>query len=270
MNTKLSTPLSAPHTKKLLEVLAESETYLSVQHLSLSIQEKQILRDISFTMPTTGITTLIGPSGAGKSSLLRCMNLLNSDWSGSIEIHGQNIKRWASGEDHLRRFMGFIAQKPGIFPTSIFKNVIFGLNKSEHKHDLLDWVQQCLQQAALWDEVKDRLHQPALTLSIGQQQRLCLARALALKPSVLLLDEPTASLDPRSKQLIESSLLALAKEMPVLCVTHDLEQAKRLNGQVVFMCVGKVIEIGDCASILNSPQKLETREFLRWDVCDCD
>ncbi|MDX8381233.1 MAG: ATP-binding cassette domain-containing protein [Ghiorsea sp.] len=270
MNTKLSTPLSAPHTKKMHEALPESESYLSVHHVSLSIQDKHILRDISFTMPKTGITTLIGPSGAGKSSLLRCMNLLNSDWSGSIEVHGQSVKSWSNGEDHLRKFIGFIAQKPGIFPTSIFKNVAFGLNKTEHKHDLHDWVQLCLQQAALWDEVKDRVHQSALTLSIGQQQRLCLARALALKPSVLLLDEPTASLDPRSKQLIESSLSALAKQMPVLCVTHDLEQAKRLNGQVVFMCVGKIIEIGDCVSILNSPQKIETREFLRWDVCDCD
>jgi len=280
MNTKASTPSIAPsntpciqtahHIKESAKPLSKSDTSISIRNVSLTIQDKVILRDISFKMPKTGITTLIGPSGAGKSSLLRCMNLLNSDWSGSIDVLSQSVKTWVNGEDNLRKFMGFIAQKPGIFPTSIFKNVIFGFDKAEHKHDLHDWVQQCLQQAALWDEVKDRLHQSATHLSIGQQQRLCLARALALQPSVLLLDEPTASLDPRSKQLIESSLLELAKHMPVLCVTHDLEQAKRLNGQVVFMCVGKVIESGDCVSILNSPQKLETREFLRWDVCDCD
>jgi phosphate transport system ATP-binding protein len=114
------------------------------------------------------------------------------------------------------------------------------------------------------------LNQPAISLSIGQQQRLCLARALALQPSILLLDEPTASLDPRSKQLIEISLRTLAKSMPILCVTHDLEQAKRLQGQLIFMCDGKVIETGDSQALLQNPQKLETREFLRWEVCDCD
>jgi phosphate transport system ATP-binding protein len=248
----------------------EKKASISIEHLCLNLQGKAILRDLNFTMPTTGMTTLIGPSGAGKSSLLRCMNLLQSDWTGEIKVLGQSVKQWSAGEDDLRKFMGFIAQKPAVFPTSIFKNVTFALDKSTHQTVLNDWVQQCLQQAALWDEVKDRLHQSALTLSIGQQQRLCLARALALQPSVLLLDEPTASLDPRSKQLIESSLLELAKTMPVLCVTHDLEQASRLGGELIFMCDGKVIEQGKTEAMLNKPNKIETREFLRWSVCDCD
>jgi len=261
---------TAQPTTPTHEQSIENKACISIEHLYLNLQGKAILKDLNFTMPSTGMTTLIGPSGAGKSSLLRCMNLLQSDWTGEIKVLGQSVKQWSTGEDDLRKFMGFIAQKPAVFPTSIFKNVTFALDKSTHQADLKDWVQQCLQQAALWDEVKDRLHQSALTLSIGQQQRLCLARALALQPSVLLLDEPTASLDPRSKQLIESSLLELSKTMPVLCVTHDLEQAKRIQGQVIFMCVGKIIEIGECDTVFNTPQKLETREFLRWDVCDCD
>ncbi|MCF6208135.1 MAG: ATP-binding cassette domain-containing protein, partial [Ghiorsea sp.] len=173
-------------------------------------------------------------------------------------------------EDNLRKFMGLIAQKPAVFPVSIAENVTFGLSRKQRKQDTSVRIHDCLTQAALWDEVKDRLHQPAVTLSIGQQQRLCLARALALQPSVLLSDEPTASLDPRSKQLIEISLRTLAKNMPVLCVTHDLEQAKRLQGQLIFMCDGKIIETGDSQALLQNPQKLETREFLRWEVCDCD
>jgi len=126
-----------------------------------------------------------------------------------------------------------------------------------------------LRQAALWDEVKNRLHDGALTLSVGQQQRLCIARALALAPKMLLLDEPTASLDPRSKQFIEISLLKLAQEMPLLCVTHDIEQAKRLGGQIIFLCDGRLIESGNSEDFFARPKRLESREFLRWSVCDC-
>lgn len=243
---------------------------LMIETLSLKLGGKQILKDISFSLSNTGVTTLIGPSGAGKSSLLRCMNMLYTDWSGTIHVNKKNIKQWHGGEDSLRTFIGLIAQKPAIFPASIGDNVTFALSRRQHKQNTSALIQSCLEQAVLWDEVKDRLHQPATNLSIGQQQRLCLARALALKPSILLLDEPTASLDPRSKQLIELSLHKLAKTIPVLCVTHDLEQAKRLQGQLVFMCNGKVIETGSTLSVLEKPSKLETREFLRWEVCDCD
>jgi len=246
------------------------EHLLIVEQLCLQLEQKTILKNISFSLPTTGITTLIGPSGAGKSSLLRCLNMLYPAWEGEICIDKTSIKQWQGGEDSLRKFIGLIAQKPAIFPASIAENVTFGLSRKQRKQDTSSLIHHCLSQAALWDEVKDRLNQPAITLSIGQQQRLCLARALALQPSILLLDEPTASLDPRSKQLIEMSLRRLAKNMPILCVTHDLEQAKRLQGQLIFMCDGKVIETGDSQALLQNPQKLETREFLRWEVCDCD
>ena len=246
------------------------EGFLVVEQLCLQLENKHIPQNISFSLPTTGITTLIGPSGAGKSSLLRCLNMLYSTWDGEISIDKTSIKQWQGGEDNLRKFIGLIAQKPAIFPASIAENVTFGLTRKQRKQDTTTLIHDCLTQAALWNEVKDRLNQSATTLSIGQQQRLCLARALALQPSILLLDEPTASLDPRSKQLIEISLRTLAKNMPILCVTHDLEQAKRLQGQLIFMCDGKVIETGDSQELLQNPQKLETREFLRWEVCDCD
>jgi len=243
---------------------------LSIGRLNLELAGKQILRDVSFDLADRGMTMLIGPSGAGKSSLLRCLNRLYRSWRGEIRLRGLAIQEWPGGEDALRGEMGLIAQKPAVFPCSIRENVLFGLSARKRRRAKAGQVEACLRQAALWDEVKHRLHDRADTLSIGQQQRLCLARALILSPSILLLDEPTASLDPRSKQMIESSLRALAREMPVLCVTHDIEQARRLAGQVVFMCEGRIIETAGSDKFFSGPERLESREFLRWTVCDCD
>ena len=264
--------MSAP-MKKEYEHLADTalqQGYVNLAHVSLQLSGKSILQDVSFTLPNTGISSLIGPSGAGKSSLLRCLTLLYDNWQGAISVADTSIHAWHGGDDDLRRHVGLIAQKPSLFPTSIYQNVIFGLSRKERKQDQSAWVEKCLKKAVLWDEVKERLYTPANTLSAGQQQRLCLARALALEPKVLLLDEPTASLDPRSKQLIEASLHDLAKDMPVLCVTHDLEQAQRLQGQVIFMCDGKIIEIAAAKDFFEHPERIETCEFLRWSVCDCD
>lgn len=244
--------------------------YVELTHLSLTLSRERILKGVSFAMPNRGITTLIGPSGAGKSSLLRCLTLLCDDWKGDISMHGASIREWPGGGDSLRRHIGLIAQKPSVFPTSIYENVIFGLSRKERKQDQSICIEEYLRQAALWDEVKDRLYAPATTLSLGQQQRLCLARALALKPKVLLLDEPTASLDTHSKQLIEASLHHLATTMLLVCVTHDLEQAQRLQGQIIFMCDGKIIEMDTAKNFFQHPTRLESREFLRWSVCDCD
>jgi len=254
---------------RLFDVALQT-AYICLESVSLDLSEKNILKDVSFTLPSTGINSLIGPSGAGKSSLLRCLTMLYDNWQGTISVAGTNTQCWLGGEDDLRRHIGLIAQKPAVFPVSIYENVLFGLSRKERKQNQSKRVEQCLKQAALWDEVKERLHNPAHALSIGQQQRLCLARALALEPKVLLLDEPTASLDPRSKQLIEASLHDLAQDIPVLCVTHDLEQAQRLQGQIIFMCDGKIIEVANAKDFFERPKRLETREFLRWSVCDCD
>ncbi|HFE38301.1 MAG TPA: ATP-binding cassette domain-containing protein [Gammaproteobacteria bacterium] len=247
----------------------EPATALRIQQLHLNLDGNTILQQVNLNLPRQGMTSVIGPSGAGKSSLLRCINGLHQDWRGQIDLNSQNIRHWKGGWEQLRKQIGLIPQKPCVFPQSIRSNITFGLSRKQSRNSA-PLEEQTLRQAALWDEVKDRLDSPAEQLSLGQQQRLSIARALAIKPQVLLLDEPTASLDPRSKQLIEQSILQLAETMPVLCVTHDLAQAQRFGGQVIFMCDGKVIEQGACQTFFKQPQKLESKEFLRWSVCDCD
>lgn len=249
--------------------IAPQPIALAIENLSLTLSGNAILREVNIDLPQRGITSLIGPSGAGKSSLLRCINGLHQGWRGQITLAGQELRGWPGGWDRLRRHVGLVAQKPAVFPVSIRENVIFGLTRQQRRRaDAV--VKKSLQQAALWDEVKERLDAPAATLSLGQQQRLCIARALAIAPQLLLLDEPTASLDPRSKQLIEESIITLSQQLPILSVTHDLEQSQRLGGQVIFMCDGRVIERGECQSFFCRPQRLESREFLRWHVCECE
>ena len=243
---------------------------LEIDSVSLRLGNTNILQDVTFALQEKGITTLIGPSGAGKSSLLHCVNGLQTQWQGEIRRQGKSIRHWPGGWDKLRRHIGLIGQKPCVFPRSIRANVVFGLSGWRQRRKAKALLETTLIQAALWDEVKDRLDAPAESLSLGQQQRLCIARALAVQPGLLLLDEPTASLDPRSKQLIEQSLKQLAETMPVLCVTHDLDQAKRLGGEVVFMCEGRVVEQGESDVFFARPQRLESREFLRWSVCECE
>lgn len=243
---------------------------IEIDGLSLRLSGTEILQDVSLRLSEAGVTAVIGPSGAGKSSLLRCLNGLYQQWRGEVRLQDTDIRRWPGGWDQLRRHVGLIAQRPCVFPTSVRANVVFGVQGRRRRKRADEIVEIALKQAALWDEVKQRLHAPAESLSLGQQQRLCIARALAIQPRLLLLDEPTASLDPRSKQLIEDSITALAATIPVLCVTHDLDQARRLGGTVVFMCDGRVIEQAACERFFAQPQRLESREFLRWSVCDCD
>jgi len=271
MNTqKKITAMPVAMTPKPVADNESNACSLQASGLSLTLGDKVILRDISFRLPAQGVTILIGPSGAGKSTLLRCLNLLHQTWQGELQLMGQDVRAWPDGEDAVRRTVGLIAQKPSLFPCSITQNVVFGLDRKARKQVLAERIEQVLQQAALWDEVKDRLNDDASILSVGQQQRLCIARALALSPKMLLLDEPTSSLDPRSKQCIEASLLKLAQHMPVLCVTHDIEQAKRMGGQIIFMCDGRLIESSDSESFFARPERIESREFLRWSVCDCN
>ena len=242
---------------------------VEVNNLNLKRGGRLILNKLNLTLADNGITSIIGPSGAGKSSLLRCINGLDKDWKGKISVDGIASKHWPKGEDALRQHIGLIGQKPTVFPCSITDNVVFGLRGKKRKQASSGLIEYCLKQAALWDEVCDRLAHNAQTLSLGQQQRLCIARALAVKPAVLLLDEPTASLDPRSKNKIEASLHGLGENMPVVVVTHDLEQVRRLGGNALLMCDGMLIEQAESTTLLDTPQRLETREFFQWSTCDC-
>ena len=241
-----------------------------VRGLDLRLQGQRILQGLDFDIPVRGITALIGPSGAGKSSLLRCLNGLYSQWTGTVWLAGCDVRRWPGGGEALRRRLGLIAQQPCVFPRSIRANVVFGLRGFNRRRRSAAVLEASLRKAALWKEVKDRLAAPAEQLSIGQRQRLCVARALAVQPGLLLLDEPTASLDARSRQLLEQSLVQLSATIPMLWVTHDLEQAARLAARVIFICDGRIIEQGGGAAFFANPQQLESREFLRWSVCDCD
>ncbi len=263
VTTIASVEKTAPQANRL------KQTRVVISGLSLKRGGRTILNKLNFSLADQSITTIIGPSGAGKSSLLRCINGLAKDWQGKIIIDGVCNKHWPEGDHALRQHIGLIGQKPAVFPCSIADNVLFGIRGKQRRQDNSHLIQSCLQQAALWDEVCDRLNHDAQTLSIGQQQRLCIARALAVKPAVILLDEPTASLDPRSKNKIEASLCGLAKNMPVVVVTHDLDQVRRLGGYALFMCDGKLIEQADSTTLLDTPQRIETREFFQWSVCDC-
>jgi len=258
--------MAAPFKQQAQAAPSERTQWLQIKGLNLALDGSEVLHDISLALPI-GITMLIGPSGAGKSSLLRCINRLHDHWQGEIAIGGCPVRQWDQGADGLRRRVGLIGQQPAVFPCSIRDNVLFGLSRKARKQVACDWVEQCLRQSALWQEVAHRLDEPAAALSVGQQQRLCLARALALAPQALLLDEPTSALDPRSTERIEQALAALASSMPLLWVSHNTEQARRLADFVVFICNGRVIEQGE--ELLDAPQRLETREFLRWSVCDC-
>ncbi len=261
VNRRTETPVST-------EAQAVSQqNSLNIQHLSLQLEGRDILSDITVDLPSSGITCLIGPSGAGKSTLLRCINRLHEQWWGEIALSGQSIRN--ADADQLRRKIGLIGQKPALFPCSIRDNVAFGLSRSQRKHIDTATIRAALIQAALWSEVEHRLDEPAEHLSVGQQQRLCLARALILSPAMLLLDEPTSALDPRARDNIEQTMLGIAPHMPLLWVTHDLDQARRIARHIIFMCDGKLIEQADADSFFDQPKRIESREFLRWSVCDC-
>lgn len=253
-----------------LPLPAQPDPALSVTNLDLRIHDRQILRQMSFCLPHRGITCLIGPSGAGKSSLLRCLNLLQESWKGEVSFQGRSIRSWPGGTSALRRQIGLIGQKPVVFPGTIQANLIFGLPRRERRRMGARQIKDTLHQVGLWQEVGDRLASPAAHLSQGQQQRLCIARALILEPAILLLDEPTASLDRISRQIIEDSIATLAQSLPVLWVTHDLQQCRRVASHVIFLCDGRLIEAGASQALFDQPQKLETREFIHWQVCECD
>jgi phosphate transport system ATP-binding protein len=230
---------------------------------------KQALYDISLVIPSRSITALIGPSGCGKSTFLRSINRLNeiipgTRCSGRLALDGEDIYSDRIDASALRQRVGMVFQRWNPFPKSIYENVAYGprINGTRSRSDLDEIVESSLRRAALWDEVRDRLRQSALGLSGGQQQRLCIARALANDPEVLLLDEPASALDPIATQHIEELLYELKRELTVVIVTHNLQQAARVSDYTAFFFLGKLVEVDATARIFTSPREQRTDAYI--------
>lgn len=242
---------------------------IDIRNFSLWYGTKQALFDINMKIERGLVTALIGPSGCGKSTLLRSLNRMNDlishlEVSGEIHLDGNDI--YQSGVDviGLRKRVGMVFQKPNPFPKTIFENVAYGLRvNGTHNNALVsDRVTWSLRHAALWDEVKDRLRESALGMSGGQQQRLCIARALSVEPEVLLMDEPCSALDPLATAKIEDLIGQLRGRFTIVIVTHRMQQAARVSDNTAFMYLGKVIEYGDTATIFTRPRLEKTSAYL--------
>jgi len=248
---------------------------LAMHSLSVRVRStgRPLLREVSFEIPRRMITGIIGPSGAGKSTLLKTLNRL-VDLSGTLEVSGQvlfdgeDTRASHIDPDELRRRVGIVFQQPVIFPGSIRDNVLFAVKRfgGVKRSDRADLLERSLVSAGLWKEVDDRLDHSASTLSVGQQQRLAIARTLAGDPDVILMDEPTSALDPKSTAAIEETILSLKKDKTIVLVTHQLEQARRLCDWVACLCqkegAGELTEVDRCDVIFDAPSCRETREYV--------
>ncbi len=246
-----------------------NETCIKVENLNLFYGDKQALYGINMEMPKKKVTAYIGPSGCGKSTLLRCINRMNdlvdsARIDGKILLDGENIYDKAVNVAALRRRVGMVFQKPNPFPKSIFENVAYGLRIQgvNDKRILEDTVENALRGAALWDEMKDRLNDNALGISGGQQQRLVIARAIAIEPEVLLLDEPASALDPISTLKIEELINELKEKFTIVIVTHNMQQAARVSDYTAFMYMGELIEIGATSQLFTNPVKKQTEDYI--------
>lgn len=246
-----------------------SRSDIKVENLNVSIQGNPILKNVSADIPDRKITCIIGPSGCGKSTLLKSLNRLleqneGVEVTGKVLVDGEDL--YAPGVEitHIRRKIGLLSQRPCPLPMSIYDNIAYGCRihglRNRKKLNLV--VRHYLQAVGLWEEVKERLHTPAGRMSIGQQQRLCLARGLAVEPQFILADEATSALDPISSKTIEDLFLKLKEEYAIVLVTHTLRQALRIADYVIFMYMGEIIEAGPAEQIFKHPQKELTQKYL--------
>lgn len=246
---------------------------IQIRDLNVAYGDHRVVRDVSADIPARQITAIIGPSGCGKTTLLRSISRLVElsegvrVW-GHVLFEGQDIYAPQTDVTEVRKRIGLLAQRPFPLPMSIYDNVAYGPRLyGTRKRAMLDAiVERQLRAAGLWDEVKDRLHAPASALSIGQQQRLCLARGLAVEPEVLLCDEVTSALDPVSAQRIEARLLELKAGYTIVLVTHVLRQARRLADYVLFMYMGELVEHGPAAQVFQNPQQKRTQAYLKGEI----
>lgn len=250
----------------------DSTKLLEVEGLNVYCGSQPIVKDVSFHLDHNEIVTIVGPSGSGKTTILRALNRL-ADQEGGLKVEGNVLFR---GEDifqccsinRLRQHIGLVFQKPCVFPGSIGRNVLFGVrhHKRMRKPEADMLVEAVLKKAHLWDEVKDRLNQPASQLSLGQKQRLVFARTLAVDPQILLLDEPTSSLDPHSTLEIEKALIEMKANKSILLVTHLLEQGRRISDRIIFLSArqgyGRIVEEGTTQKLFGSPEFEETKRYF--------
>lgn len=249
--------------------MSEENICLNVNKLNVHYGDKQALSNVNLEIPKQRVTAFIGPSGCGKSTLLRCFNRMNDlvdgcKIQGSMSLEGQDIYERSIDVAELRRRIGMVFQKPNPFPKSIYENVAYGLRiQGIRKKRILDEVvEKSLRSAALWDEVKDRLHESALGMSGGQQQRLVIARTIAVEPEVLLLDEPASALDPISTLKIEELIYELKSKYTIIIVTHNMQQAARVSDYTAFMYMGELIEFSDTNTIFTNPSKQKTEDYI--------
>jgi len=243
---------------------------ITIKDLNLFFGKQHILKDINAEIPENKITVIMGPSGCGKTTLMKSMNRLtdlnpDAKLTGSILIDGKDILHTTEDITKIRKMMGLLAQRPYPLPMNIYNNIAYGLRISgrKRKRFLDKRIEHYLRQVNLWDEVKDRLHDPAGALSIGQQQRLCLARGLAVDPEIILADEPTSALDPISSQTIEEKFVELKSNYTIVLVTHILRQARRIADHVIFMYLGEIIEQGPAYEVFENPQQEKTKSYLK-------
>jgi phosphate transport system ATP-binding protein len=255
----------------------EREAVFSLQKVTASYGTKPAVRDITFDIAENDITALIGPSGCGKSTLIRCLNRMNdlipgATVEGKVLYHGQDLYAADVDAVEVRKRIGMVFQKPNPFPKSIYDNIAFGPRVLGMKGDMDEIVERALRHAVLWDEVKDRLKTNAFGMSGGQQQRLCIARALAVEPDVILMDEPCSALDPISTGKIEDLMLDLKKEYSIVIVTHNMQQAARVSDRTAFFTVdldedekhrtGRVVEFDDTEKIFTNPSDPRTEAYV--------
>ncbi|MBQ8171476.1 MAG: phosphate ABC transporter ATP-binding protein [Oscillospiraceae bacterium] len=242
---------------------------MTAKDLNLWYDQTQALKNVNITIPEKSITAFIGPSGCGKSTFLKTLNRMNDlipsvRITGEVCYNGQNIYDSSVDVNELRREIGMVFQKPNPFPMSIYDNIAYGPRthgiKSKVKLDEI--VEQSLRDAAIWDEVKDRLKKNALGMSGGQQQRLCIARALAVKPKILLMDEPTSALDPISTSRIEELAIELKKSYTIVIVTHNMQQAVRISDNTAFFLLGELIEYGETEKLFSQPTDKRTEDYI--------
>jgi phosphate transport system ATP-binding protein len=242
---------------------------LEAEHISLFYGEAQALRDITLTFLKNRVTALIGPSGCGKSTFLRCLNRMNDlidnvTVAGSLRLDGQEILTPDVDVISLRRRVGMVFQKSNPFPKTVYENVVYGLRIAgmSNRKFLDETVERCLRRAGLWEEVKDRLQESALGLSGGQMQRLCIARAIAVNPEIILMDEPCSALDPRSTTRVEDMIAELRNDYTIIIVTHNMQQAARVSDYTAYLYEGELIEYGPTNQIFTKPKQKHTENYI--------